>query len=306
MFREALAIDRQRLGNDHPEVAIKLVNLSRLLVDQGRPEAAESPARDAVAIRRKVLGNDHPALTNALDQLANTLEARNPRETEQHRREALSIARRAYGEAHRETARLENNLAWTLFRRGAYAEAALLSALGHRDIPKTVGADHALTKGSLGGLAFALNGLHDFRGAEAAAREALAAISQAASGSSGCHRAHGARQRARRTAPLRGGGRPAAGGARHLRENTLRCEHPGTSPSRKAASAPRSPAPGIALKRNGCCLPGMKACAPCRRRRRCRSAARPSGSWRSTLPQAGADDAAAWRNRLQGMAAANR
>ena len=34
-------------------------------------------------------------------------------------------------------------------------------------------------------------------------------------------------------------------------------------------------------------LAGMKACAPCRRRRRCRSAARPSGSWRSTLPQAG-------------------
>ena len=30
MFLESLAIDRRRLGNDHPEVAIKLVNLSRL------------------------------------------------------------------------------------------------------------------------------------------------------------------------------------------------------------------------------------------------------------------------------------
>jgi tetratricopeptide (TPR) repeat protein len=174
MFREALDIDRRRLGNEHPEVAIKLVNLSRLLMDQRKPEAAELPAREAVAIRRKVLGNDHPVLANALDQLANTLETRNPQETEQHRREALAIARRAYGETHRETARLENNLAWTVFRRGAYPEAASLQSSAIATFRKTVGAEHPLTKGSLGGLAFALNGRGDFRGAEVAGREALA------------------------------------------------------------------------------------------------------------------------------------
>jgi len=173
MFREALAIDRRRLGNEHPEIAIKLVNLTRLLVAQGKPESAEPLAREAVAIRRKVLGNEHPALANALDQLSITLEWRKPDESEQHAREALAVARRAYGDVHRETARLEGNVAWSLFRRGAYAEAASLyrSAVEHHR--KTNGADHSFTGGALNGLANTLNALHDFRGAEATARQAV-------------------------------------------------------------------------------------------------------------------------------------
>jgi tetratricopeptide (TPR) repeat protein len=41
MFQEALAIDRRRLCSEHPEVAIKLVNLARIFSDQGRFESAE-------------------------------------------------------------------------------------------------------------------------------------------------------------------------------------------------------------------------------------------------------------------------
>ena len=173
MFREALAIDRRRLGDEHPEVAIKLVNLSRILVDQGKLEPAEDAAREAVAIRRKVLGNEHPALANALDQLALTLEWRKPDEFEQHTREALAIAQRAYGDGHRETARLENNVAWSLYRRGAYRESASLYRAAVADFRKSVGAEHSLTLGSLNGLGNALNGAGDFRGAEAAARQAV-------------------------------------------------------------------------------------------------------------------------------------
>ena len=140
---------------------------------QGKPESAEPLAREAVAIRRKVLGNEHPALANALDQLSITLEWRKPDEFEQHAREALAIARRAYGEVHRETARLEGNVAWSLYRRGAYAEAASLyrSAVEHHR--KTNGADHPFTGGALNALANTLNALRDFRGAEATAREAV-------------------------------------------------------------------------------------------------------------------------------------
>ncbi len=173
MFQEALAIDRRRLGNEHPEVATKLVNLSRVLMDQGKPESAEAPAREAVAIRRKVLGNEHPALANALDQLAITLDWRNPDEYERHSREALAIARRAFGTVHRETARLENNVAWSQYRRGAYPEAASLYRAAIENYRKTVGAEHAWTRGALNGLANTLNGLRDFRGAEAVARQAL-------------------------------------------------------------------------------------------------------------------------------------
>ena len=174
MFRESLAIDRARLGNEHPEVAIKLVNLSRLMMDQEEPEPAEAFAREAVEIRRKVLGNEHPALVNALDQLGITLEVSNPVEAEQHTRDALGIARRAFGDGHRETARLENNLGWLLFRRGAYLEAASLYRAALATFRKTVGGEHSLTRGALNGVADTLNGLRDFRGAERASREALA------------------------------------------------------------------------------------------------------------------------------------
>ena len=174
MFQEALAIDRRRLGNEHPEVAIKLVNLARIFSDQEKFESAEAAAREAVAIRRKVLGNEHPSLANALDQLSRALEWRNPDESEQADREALAVARRGFGENHRETARLEGNVAWKLYRRGAYSEAASLYRTAVEKHRKTVGAEHPWTGGVLNGLAHSLNGLRDFRGAEAAAREAVA------------------------------------------------------------------------------------------------------------------------------------
>jgi eukaryotic-like serine/threonine-protein kinase len=174
MFLESLAIDRRRLGNDHPEVAIKLVNLARLNNDQHKPEAAEPFAREAVAIRRKVLGNDHPALANALDQLASAMEARQPDEEERLRREALAILTRALGAGHRETGRLQNNLGFMLYRRGAYPEAVSLYRAALESFRQTLGAESSLTVGAHVGLAQNLNGLGDFRGAEAAAREALA------------------------------------------------------------------------------------------------------------------------------------
>ena len=174
MFLESLAIDRRRLGNDHPDVAIKLVNLSRLNNDLHKPEAAEPFAREAVAIRRKVLGNDHPALANALDQLANTVENRQPDEEDRLRREGLAILSRALGAGHRETARLQNNLGFMLYRQGAHPEAISLYRAALDTFRQTLGADTSLTLLAQFGLAQNLNGVGDFRGAEAAAREALA------------------------------------------------------------------------------------------------------------------------------------
>jgi eukaryotic-like serine/threonine-protein kinase len=174
MFLESLAIDKRRLGNDHPEVAIKLVNLARLNNDLHRPEAAEPFAREAVAIRRKVLGNDHPALANALDQLASAVEVRQPDEEEPLRREALAILTRALGAGHRETARLQSNLGFMLYRRGAYPEAVSLYRAALASLRQTLGAESSLALGAQAGLAQNLNGLGDFRGAEEAAREALA------------------------------------------------------------------------------------------------------------------------------------
>ena len=174
MFLESLAIDRRRLGNDHPEVAIKLVNLARLNNNQNDKEAAEPFAREAVAIRRKVLGNEHPGLVNALDQLSSAVELREPAEAERLSREALAISTRAYGANHRETARLQNNLGFMLYKQGGYAEAVTLYRAAIETFRQGLGADTPLTLGAQVGLAQNLNAIGDFRAAEATMREVLA------------------------------------------------------------------------------------------------------------------------------------
>ena len=174
MFLESLAIDRRRLGNDHPEVAIKLVNLARLNNNRNNNEAAEPFAREAVAIRRKVLGNEHPGLVNALDQLSSAVELREPAEAERLSREALAISTRAYGANHRETARLQNNLGFILYKQGEYREAVTLYRAATDTFRQTVGADAPLTLGAQVGLAQNLNAIGDFRAAEATMREVLA------------------------------------------------------------------------------------------------------------------------------------
>jgi tetratricopeptide (TPR) repeat protein len=174
MFLESLAIDRRRLGNDHPEVAIKLINLSRLNNNQQKYDAAEPFAREAVAIRRKVLGNDHPALVNALDQLANALEDRNPVEAATFRREGLAIARARFGEGHQETARLQSNLAFALYKQGEYQEAVSLYRSAVGTYANTIGAEGNYTMLARLGLARSLNAVGDYRAAEATARDALA------------------------------------------------------------------------------------------------------------------------------------
>ena len=62
LYREALEIDRATIGEGHPDYAIDLVNLGRLLGQAGR--GAEGQGRDmlerALAIFRAALPEGHP------------------------------------------------------------------------------------------------------------------------------------------------------------------------------------------------------------------------------------------------------
>jgi tetratricopeptide (TPR) repeat protein len=57
LHREALAMRRKLLGNDHPQVANSLVNLAEALDMQGRFAESEPVLREALAIRRKAFGS---------------------------------------------------------------------------------------------------------------------------------------------------------------------------------------------------------------------------------------------------------
>jgi tetratricopeptide (TPR) repeat protein len=176
MFRESLAVERTNHGNDHPEVATKLINLSILLMNQRQYDAAIPLAREAVAIRRKVLGNDHPQLAGAIDPLSTALwESGEREEVLALKREALAIAQKGFGEAHSDTGRQHNNLGVVLGDTGHFKEAAEQFRAAVESYRTAAGARHTPTR-ALTGLSEALYRLGDYRGAETAARNALATM----------------------------------------------------------------------------------------------------------------------------------
>lgn len=60
LCRRALAIDEQSFGTEHPNVAIRLNNLARLLQDTNRLSEAEPLMRQALGIFLASLGAEHP------------------------------------------------------------------------------------------------------------------------------------------------------------------------------------------------------------------------------------------------------
>ncbi len=73
-IREALAMQRKLLGNEHPDVAASLENLARVLSSQDRLEEAEAKYLEALTLERKLLGDEHATVTATLGNLALVLQ----------------------------------------------------------------------------------------------------------------------------------------------------------------------------------------------------------------------------------------
>ena len=100
-MRRALAIDEKSYGPDHPNVAIRLNNLAKLLQDTNRLAEAEPLMRRALAIDEKSYGPDHPNVAISLNNLARLLQATNRlAEAEPLMRRALAIDEKSYGPDH--------------------------------------------------------------------------------------------------------------------------------------------------------------------------------------------------------------
>lgn len=131
-LEDALAMRRQILGEEHPDVAISHSELGRVLFDVGRLDQAEAHFRSALAIRRKVLGPyDHETATSMSD-LGHLLRQKDDRAgAEALFRETLIVTRKSSGPKHPDVATSLANLASTVRERGDHktAEAMLREAL---------------------------------------------------------------------------------------------------------------------------------------------------------------------------------
>jgi serine/threonine protein kinase/TPR repeat protein len=149
LHREALAIRRKVLGDQHPAVAKSLSHLGNALSANHQETEAEVALRDAVAIQRKLLGNENLDLAESLTSLANSY-SKNEHgdQAEPLSREALAIRRKLLGDRHPDVAASCQNLANILRRQNKYSEAESLyhEAIGLRG--KVLGPNHPLTSQS--------------------------------------------------------------------------------------------------------------------------------------------------------------
>lgn len=158
LARRSLAIEEAHLGMDHPEIAVRLNNLARLLDETNRREEAEPILRRAVEISEAAYGPTHENVTTNLNNLASLLRATGRLdEAEEITRRVLRIDEGLFGPHHQIVAVDLNNLAFVLQALRKFEEAEPLMQRSLRVNEECFGPDHpnvAVSLGNLGALLF--------------------------------------------------------------------------------------------------------------------------------------------------------
>jgi len=124
MSRQALAMQKKLLGNDHPDIARSHFSVATLLRRQGKWAEAETEYREGVAMWRRLQAKDNFEVESALGYLAEVLMSQGKLpDAEAQRREELAMSRRLNGDEH---ANVVVSLCWLadlLVREGNLEEA---------------------------------------------------------------------------------------------------------------------------------------------------------------------------------------
>ena len=152
-FEQCLKLTEQRLGTEHPDVAISLNNLGSLYESQGRYTEAEALCLRSLSIREKQLGADHPDVASSLNNLAELYRTQGRYlEAEPLYLRSLSIKEKQLEADHPDVATSLNNLAVLYRTQGRYPEAETLHLRSLTIIEKRLGADHPLVASSFNNL----------------------------------------------------------------------------------------------------------------------------------------------------------
>ena len=112
LLHRALAIQRKRLGTEHPETGTTLSNLANVLLAIRRLTEAETAQREALQILESTLGPEHPRVAISCSNLADVLRARRQFAAARKLYErALRIDTKLYGPDHPEVKADHENLA---------------------------------------------------------------------------------------------------------------------------------------------------------------------------------------------------
>lgn len=101
LYRTALDIDRQALGNDHPQVGMHVQNLAFTLQQQGKLTEAAPLYAESLQILSKVLGETHPMTLDASANYGRFLHRRGDLvQAEEVLARVVELDRKARGERH--------------------------------------------------------------------------------------------------------------------------------------------------------------------------------------------------------------
>jgi len=170
----SMALRRETLGSDHPDVVAGMNALGELQRLRGDYKSAEPTLREALAASLRVNGPDSTETARSLNHLSKLLIATGKHdEAEADARQALAITRLKLGPVHADIAESLTNLGAVLFMRGNDHEAEPLfrEALAMRR--QALGADHPSVPAALNNLAALLSRKGDLAAAESAHRDAL-------------------------------------------------------------------------------------------------------------------------------------
>ncbi|WP_397327044.1 tetratricopeptide repeat protein [Nostoc sp. FACHB-110] len=174
LAERVLAIRKQILGEEHPDVAGSLNNLAALYKSQGRYADAEPLYRQALSMKKRLLGQEHPDVANSLNSLAELYNSQGRyADAEPLFRQALSMRKRLLGQEHPDVATSLNNLAALYESQGRYADAEPLfrQALSMRK--RLLGQEHPDVATSLNNLAALYESQGRYADAEPLFRQAL-------------------------------------------------------------------------------------------------------------------------------------
>ena len=154
LFNSLLKIDRERWGENHPEVAIGYSNMGSVYEEQGEYEKAKGLYEKSLRIRERMLGEGHPDIASIYSKMGSVYEEQGEYEKAKELYEkSLRIHERVLGEGHPDTASIYNNLGLVYAAQREYEKAEELFEKSLRVYERIMGENHPYTATSCSCLA---------------------------------------------------------------------------------------------------------------------------------------------------------
>jgi tetratricopeptide (TPR) repeat protein len=154
-YEQCVPATRERLGEEHPDIAASLNNLAGLYDSQGRYAEAEPLYLQAYELSKRLLGTEHRWVASSLNNLAKLYDSQGRyAEAEPLFLQAYELRKRLLGTEHPDVASSLGNLARLYQSQGRYAEAEPLYVQALELSKRLLGTEHPDIASSLGNLAY--------------------------------------------------------------------------------------------------------------------------------------------------------